>query len=456
MSKSITLKIFSIFIAFTFSLFLFIGITTKFFLPQYYKNQKLSSIKDYTNEISEIYDANNEESINQVKTIFEEMKSTIGGDIYTLDENGSIKWSGKNKRSQEENYTISGEIFQNQFVNKMGVEIFSFGVKIDNGYLLYDVSIESLDDAVGIMINFFIYILLISLVISIISAYFISIRITKPIKKLNNLALQMKSKEIQSIMNWDRKDEIGQLNNSLNLLYEELLSNIQRLETELSKERSVEKLKKQFLAQATHELKTPISVIQGYAELIYDGMYKDENERDHYIENILNETENMGNLINDVLDFAKIENGFFSINKKQVFVNPWLNRILVTFKEFAENKDIEVLISNKVGDLCVDIDEFRIEQVIRNLLSNALKHSDKQIIINAYNLNNKLAIEVINTGKSIESTDLPYIFDSFYKAKGEEKGTGLGLAIVKQIIIQHKGDYRVENINNGVKFSFIV
>jgi two-component system sensor histidine kinase ResE len=164
----------------------------------------------------------------------------------------------------------------------------------------------------------------------------------------------------------------------------------------------------------------------------------------------------MGNLINDVLDFAKIENGFFTINKKQVFINPWLGRILVTFKEFAESKGLELLISNKVGDLCVDIDEFRIEQVIRNLLSNAIKHSDKRIIINAYNLNNKLAIEVMNTGKKIESEDLPFIFDSFYKAKGEKGGTGLGLAIVKQIVIQHKGDYRVENLHNGVKFSFIV
>jgi signal transduction histidine kinase len=454
--KSITLKIFSVFISFTFCLFLFIGLTTKFFLPTYYKNQKLSSIKDYTNEITEIYERDSDEKIDEISDLFEEMKNEIGGDIYTLDENGIVKGVGKNKRSQEESYTISGDVFENQFTNKMGTEIFTFGVKIDTSYLLYDVSIESLDYAVGVMINLFIYILLVSLMISIVAAYFISIRITKPIKKLNTLALQMKSKEIQTIINWDRKDELGELNNSLNLLYEELLSNIQKLETELKKERSVEKMKKQFLAQATHELKTPISVIQGYAELVYDGMYKDEDERDHYIENILNETESMSNLINDVLDFAKIENGFFTINKKQVFVNPWLGKILLDFKQYAELKGIEIIISNKVGDLCVNIDEFRIEQVIKNLLSNAMKHSDKSITINAYNLNNKLAIEVINTGKTIDINDLPYIYDSFYKAKGEKSGTGLGLAIVKQIISQHQGDYRVENLNNGVKFSFIV
>lgn len=456
MRRSISLKIFVVFIAFTLSLFLFIGLTTKFFLPKYYKSEKIASIEEYTTRITNIYDAHDNNSISKVQDLFDHMQSEIGGDIYTVDKNGTIKGAGKLRRKHEDTYTINGDVFQYQFTNKMGIDIYTFGVRVGEDYLLYEVSIESLDNAVDIMLNFFIYILMVSLILSIIGAYFISIKISKPIKNLNNLALQMKSKQIKSIMNIDRKDEIGQLNNSLNLLYEELLSNIQRLESELKKERSVEKLKKQFLAQATHELKTPISVIQGYAELVYDGMYKSEEEKEGYIENILRETESMSTLLNDVLDFSKIENGFFTIYREKVSINSWLNKISTTFREYVNSKGFEMVISNEAGELSINIDPLRMEQVIKNLLSNALEHSDKKIILNAYNLNDKLAIEVINTGSKIHEEDLPFIFDSFYKRKGKKTGTGLGLAIVKQIIIQHEGDYRVENLEDGVKFSVIV
>jgi len=242
----------------------------------------------------------------------------------------------------------------------------------------------------------------------------------------------------------------------MNLLYEELQSNIQQLEAELLKEKSLDNMKKQFLAQTTHELKTPLSVIQGYAELVYDKIYQTDEERDHYINSIYHETENMNKLINDTLDFAKMENGFFQIETRDTFINPWFNQIILTFKELITSKDIILEVNNQVGDLCINMDAFRMEQVIKNLVANAMEHTDGKIVINAYNLNNQLGVEVINTGSNIDEADMAFIFDSFYKRVGKKTGTGLGLAIVKQIIKLHHGEYRVENMPGGVKFSIII
>lgn len=451
-NKSISFKIFIVFIMFTISIFLFIGIFTKLLLPKYYVGKQMKSIEKYTALVRKEYDENN---INKILEYFDQLKNNAGGDIYLMDDTGNIKGAGRLKNSQGY-YNITEDIFETRFLNKYNFEIYSFGVKINNEYLVYEVSIQSLGEAVNVMMEFFVALLLLSLIIAIIVAYFISMHITKPIKKINELARQMKDKKVSALIISNSSDEIGQLNKSINLMYEELLSNIQRLESELTKERTVEKMKKQFLAQATHELKTPLAVISGYAELVNENIYKDDTERDYYIQNIYNETEKMNKLIMDILDYSKIESGFFTVNKEQVFVNPWINNIIGTFKNIIENAGVEFIVNNKVGDLCINMDAFRMEQVVKNLLSNAIEHSNEKVILNAYNLNEELAIEVINTGNHIEEEDLPYIFDSFYKKKGKKTGTGLGLAIVKGIIELHSGDYRVENIEAGVKFLIIV
>lgn len=452
-NKSISFKIFMVFLMFTIGIFLLIGIFSKVFLPKYYLNKKMGNISEYTDYIRDNYQELDEAEIIKV---FEALKNSVGGDIYVIDGDGQIRGAGKYKNSSDSYYEAEGDYFEAQFVNKKGMEMYTFGVNIDMGYLIYEVSIQSLEDAVDVIMEFLLIMLIFCLFISAFVAYFISINITKPIKQLNELAKKMKDKKVQILEISQSRDEIGELNQSINLLYEELLSNIQQLETELKKERTVEKMKKQFLAQATHELKTPLAVIQGYAELIVDHIYSDDEERDHYIQSIYEETENMNKLIMDVLDYSKMESGFFSIHKEEVFVNPWINNVVKTFRDIIEKTDIRFIVNNKVGDLCVDMDAFRMEQVVKNLLSNAIEFSAGEIILNIYDLNNQLVVEVINTGERIDEAVLPFVFDSFYKKKGKKSGTGLGLAIVKEIVNMHDGVYRVGNLENGVKFSVAI
>ncbi|WZL81827.1 HAMP domain-containing sensor histidine kinase [Vallitaleaceae bacterium 9-2] len=459
MKRSIARQIFMVFLGFVIALFIFSGIAIRFFLPNYYRNQKMNELESYTQMIIEAKDQN--KALEEIIVLFDQMRQEIGGEVYTIDGKGQAsdmfrRGLGRNRPTLEHNYTWEEDILSETYENKLGVRIYAFGIIYDNQRLVYEVSITSLEEAVHVMMQFFVYLFVIGLMISVIGAFFISRQISKPIQELNALALQMKDKKVHDVILSTREDEIGQLNQSLMLMYQELLSNIQRLESELTKERAVEKMKKQFLAQATHELKTPISVIRGYAELVYDGIYKDEEERDHYITSIYNETEAISGLINEILDFSKMENGFFKIYPSAVDTSAWADHIIKTYEEYIKIHGLEVVCEMRLNHDMIDIDTNRMEQVIKNLIANAVEHAKSKVIITFAWVNQRLYIAVENDGPPIASEDMPYIFDSFYKRSGKKSGTGLGLAIVKQIVLLHHGDYRVENTEEGVRFTVVI
>lgn len=455
--KSISSKVLYYFICFAMVIFLFIGVGLKFVLPQFYLDKQMDKIVETTKYIKINYENITDE---EVEIKLEGLREDIGGNLYILDETGELKGYGygKNRSTNRRNslFVKSGDITEYQYINNLGIEIFAFGVQMDSYFLVYEVSIQSLDKAVDTMFEFSMYLLIIALVFSVLIALLLARSITSPIKKLNNLALDMRKKDIDSRIVATGNDELNQLNQSINGLYEELLSNIYKLESELKKERNSELLKKKFLARATHELKTPISVIQGYSELVYDGMYKDMDERDHYIKSIYDETRTINHIIHDILDYTKMETGNFTMNFSSIELSDYLDLIFNRFKDIVEKNNLDFEYSINFHKFSMDIDEIRMEQVVKNLLSNAMEHSDGRIWVKADKIGDKMRLEVFNSGDKIAEEDLPYIFDSFYKKKGKKKGTGLGLAIVKEIILLHKGDYRVENKEDGVSFIVII
>ena len=455
--KSISSKVLVYFIFFALVIFLFIGLGLKFVLPQYYLDKQMDKITEATDHIRSNYGIITDQ---EIETILENLREDIGGNLYIVEETGEVKGYGYGKNRSPSKKTTQfvkdGDITEYTYENALGIDIYAFGVQLGSYFLAYEVSIQSLDEAVDTMFEFSTYLLVIALIISFIIAYLLARSITNPIKKLNRLALDMRKKDIDSRIVVNSKDEMNQLNQSINGLYEELLSNIYKLESELKKERNSELLKKKFLAQATHELKTPISVIQGYSELVYDGMYEDMDEHDHYVRSIYEETQSINRLIHDILDYSKMETGNFSINISQIELKAYLQRIMNRFKDLVEKKDLEFVFNIGFDSFTKEIDELRIEQVIKNLISNAMEHSNGKIRVKADRIGDKLRLEVFNTGDQISEEDLPYIFDSFYKKKGKKKGTGLGLAILKEIVHLHEGDYRVENRGDGVSFIIII
>lgn len=431
-----------------------IGLSAKFLLPPYYYNYQIRQIETAHQQIKERYQSDNlEPSI----AILESLQQTIGGEIYSFSPSPSSNHPNNPKTGsgygnpQSQRFRPDGPITYYSYVNKLDLQMYVLGIAAtNNSYLVYQVNIQELDHTIHIVIGYIGILLLITLVIAIIMAWALSTTISKPIKKLNQLAKQMKSKQIQAQLITSGKDEIGQLNHSLNELYEELLANIYQLESRLEKERNVEELKKKFLAQATHELKTPITIISGYCEILYDGLYQDETERDRYLKNIYQESRSIAQLINDVLDYTKMETGNYQLVLTKVNGQKFFSRLLERLQDYITAQQIRLDYQVDLSDAePLTIDTTRIEQVVKNLISNALEHADTRISITIRNQGIKTQISVFNDGQPIADEDLPYLFDSFYKNKAKKTGTGLGLAIVKQIVILHKGYYRVENINHG-------
>jgi len=447
-------------IVFSIVLIAIIGIGTKFFLPTYYLRKQLDFLETSKTSIRSAYEI---EDLDTVIFHMEEMENELGGELYYFDEakgkQGYAASKGMNRinNSNSEIFKPEGEITVYHYINKTGLDIQVIGVLIGNNYLVYEVSIFSLNKVTDTMMDFILIVMAIAMFLAVVFSFGLSRNLAKPISKLNELAESMKKKEIDPYMVSDNKDEIWKLNQTLNELYEELRGNIYKLDAELNKERNAEQLKKRFLAQATHELKTPIAVIRGYAEILYDGMYKNEDERDQYLKNIYEETESVSHLILDVLDYTKMETGNYKIKLQELSMKTYVIDLCERYREYIEKNNVKFVFEENIpASFLKRMDKDRFDQVYKNLISNAVEHAKSKIITNVAIVGDKLKLSVYNDGINISEEDFPNVFESFYKRKGKRKGSGLGLAVVKEIILLHHGEYRVENKEDGVKFIVII
>ncbi|MEQ2467846.1 MULTISPECIES: ATP-binding protein [Bacillaceae] len=218
---------------------------------------------------------------------------------------------------------------------------------------------------------------------------------------------------------------------------------------DMTEERKLDKLRIDFIANISHELRTPISMLQGYSEAIVDNIAESEEEKREMARIIYDESLRMGRLVNEFLDLARMETGYLELRKEQVDLNSFINRVARKFKTIAKEKEIvfTVFISEDIGEYELDPD--RIEQVLTNIMDNSLRHtpSEGTVSLRARSDDYGVYIEVEDTGAGIPEEDLPYVFERFYKAdKARTRGnagTGLGLAIVKNIIDAHGGDISV-------------
>lgn len=425
----------------------------RFVLPTYYKNTKLKEITKAVERIKEYKNLEKTEILDE----FYALQERYGGFVYSFDEGGTQQGQGV----QQQKGRGKGSLNRGQRYGEQGFlygannkQIHSFIIEVDNTKIFYDVPTEELTRASNIMLTLFLYMFPIGILIAIVIAYYLSSNISRPILELNDMALAMKSKEVQALITSKRKDEIGQLHNSIQLMYQELLSNIQQLESQLAKERSLDKLQKQFFAQATHELKTPLAVIQGYAELIYDNVYKNDEERDELIQKLYKETKGMNNLIKTLLEYSSLEHQ--KANIENVNIKQAIENAIPSYDVIVSKYGKELTVNNTLENISINIDMPKVERLIRNLLDNAGKHAKEQVKLKLTTLDNNLLISVYNDGNNIDEEDIPYIFDSFYKGKNKQKGTGLGLAIVKSIVNMHNGQYRLENKTDGVEFFILL
>lgn len=229
-----------------------------------------------------------------------------------------------------------------------------------------------------------------------------------------------------------------------------------------TEETKLEKLKSDFIANVSHELRTPIAMLQGYSEAIIDGVVTSEEDQQEMIRVIYDESQRMGRLVTDLLDLARMEAGHMTLYKELVPLVSVIERMTQKFGQVAKERQVHLRFETEfTPQMKIRIDEDRIEQVLTNLIDNAIRHTSAGGSVTVSILKEKAyaKIQVSDTGQGIPQEDLPYVFERFYKADKartrSKGGTGLGLAITRNIIEAHKGNITVESTEQqGTKFIF--
>ena len=379
-------------------------------------------------------------------------------DVWIVDENLELITSGK--INQEYYYndlpvdaeTVVAEVFNGAttssegFSNLLKKPTLTVGTPIKYeekviGALLLHTPVEGLKDAMfhgfqalGISIS-------IALLLSIILSVVLAISFTKPLAKMKNSSLMLAKGDFSVKTGINQKDEIGELASSIDILSEQLLVASQESDRLL-------KLRQDFVANISHELRTPVTVIRGSLEAIYDSVVTDPEEVRLYHQQILNETLFLQRLINDLLDLSRLQNTDFKIEMNEINLCDVLNDVVRNARNIALEKNIEIRFEQDVNTLVICGDYGRIRQMLLVILSNAIKFSPKESMVNV-SLRDKI-VSIKNYGIGILHEDLPYIFDKFYRVKREDNkdGTGLGLSIAKQIADRHNIKILVSSIHN--------
>ncbi|WP_456274185.1 ATP-binding protein [Bacillus sp. AK031] len=235
---------------------------------------------------------------------------------------------------------------------------------------------------------------------------------------------------------------------------------------DMTEERRLDKLRKDFIANVSHELRTPIAMLQGYSEAIIDDIAASEEEKKEIAKIIYDESLRMGRLVNDLLDLARMEAGHITLNKEKTNLSSFLERVTYKFQGIAKDKHIELKFTDAEHqqiDHSIRIDPDRIEQVLTNLIDNAIRHTPENgnVSVIYKPSNSGVLVEVSDSGSGIPEEDLPFVFERFYKADKArtrgKSGTGLGLAIARNIVEAHNGQISVHSkVDQGTTFSFFL
>lgn len=288
---------------------------------------------------------------------------------------------------------------------------------------------------------------LFAVLISLLFAFIISKYITKPVSIIRNAVAEFAKGNFERRIEKNGRDELGELGRSFNSMAEELAV--------------LERTRRDFVANVSHELRSPLTSIRGFLEAMDDGTIS-ESEHHKYIGIVLDETRRMTGMVNDLLDIARIESGQYKLNCTVFDINDLIGRVLLTFEAriLDAGLDIDVRISDEAVYVYADRD--RIGQVLHNLIDNAIKFAKQDggiVRIIAEASKQDVSVSVCDNGCGISQEDLKHIFERFYKAEkahthAKGSGTGLGLAIVKLIISQHGGEVSAESDENGTAFTF--
>jgi len=429
-------------------------------------NEKITSLKENIPKISELSSVAMASSSMTITSFYrsaiDSIAANTGSAVIVFDKNGTILTvSGLNKSKyigRTVNKELADSVLGGREYHKTGVldEFFNvptmtMGAPMKNngeifGGILFNLPVPQIRSMNIRIFKSFFTMWLIALVFSSLLYYFISKKITMPIKKMSMAVSEFANGNFEKRVEYNCADEIGELAENFNIM----ASSIENLEN----------MRSTFVANVSHELRTPMTTISGFIEGILDGTIKEE-EREKYLKIALDESKRLSRLVNDLLSISKMENGEYKLNKRIFNINELVKVALFKFEAPITDKNIEIDLD--FSDDCRDVyaDSDAITQVITNLIHNAVKFTPEggNIALRTWIYGKKAYVEIKNSGHGIEKEKLKFVFDRFYKtddSRSDDKtGTGLGLFIVKNLINHHGEKIWVESeIDEFTKFTF--
>ncbi len=424
------------------------------FFDSYYEYTKINDIKHVAKIISNNKNSSNLKSLINEKSLEKEVCIEISDDgaipIYSSSYRGkgclignqsSILYksdfimSGKDEKT----YRITNQDFNNN--------AYVYALKLnDYSYAFINTSIEPVSSTASILIRQLIIITIILLLLSFITSYYIARHISKPIIDISQKAKRIQDKKID--FSTDTKIlELAELSESLNYAKDELSK--------------TDELRRDLMANVSHDLKTPLTMIKAYAEMSTD-LHKNNFEKQKQdMDTIIEETERLTTLVNDILTLSKMQSNVEELHIEEIDLIGLINNILLRYDYLEELENYKFIFEHKNKVINIKADKQKLEQVIYNLINNAINYTgeDNTVTIKIINTKEKIKVEIIDTGKGIKESDIPYVWDKYYKNQKKHKrnliGTGLGLSIVKEILEAHNFKYGIASKENkGTTFYF--
>ena len=482
--KSIQVRLFLSLCVVVFLIIMFLIIVNSFILESFYLYSKINSLEgvfeqlnSYVSKaynIADFQEVLEKISINNNFDIV--IKTSDNLTVYSTNKDyiGVLKEFGKLAPFNKKDYYIEkNEQYTIKSVQDTGTGInyILLSGTLENGHLIYiRMPIPSIRESVKISNRFLYTIAIFVIIIGGVVVSYISKRFTKPIKELNNIASKMSNLDFSHKYTENNQgDEIDELGKSINSMSTKLETTItqlkmtnRELEKDIEQKSKLEQMRSTFISDVSHELKTPIALIQGYSEGLLENVNTDEESRKFYAEVILDESNKMDKLVKQLLELMKLENEMRTFDNKQFNIVELEKEIIRKTSVMIEEKQVDIKFN---ADEIVNViaDSFYIEQVITNYLTNAIKHvtevnGEKYISIENEIIENIVRVRVFNTGKQIDEEDLDRVWKRFYKGdesrNREDGSTGIGLSLVRAIMNNYGNDFGVVNKENGVEFYF--
>ena len=386
------------------------------------------------------------------------LRSRLFGYIYNL---GGESSAGNKKIIREaKNYTI-----QQVYDNFADMDYLEGWGQFDNGYyFLIRTPLESIKDSASISNRFYFVVGIGVVLLSTILLTIFTKRLTRPIRELTRLSREMASLNFEARYTSNVGNEIDVLGDSFNKMSDQLESTISelksanlKLQKDIEAKEEIEERRKELLDDVSHELKTPIALIQGYTEVLKENISDDPESREFYCDVIMDEASKMNKLVKNLLMLNQLESGNDAPVMERVDLVEVIKGVLQSMDIMIRQNDARVHFEEN-GPVYVWTDEFKTEEVVTNYVSNAIHHLDgeRRIEIRIIQETGHVRLSVFNTGKTIPEEDLPNLWNKFYKVDKartrEYGGSGIGLSIVKAIMEGMNQQYGVENHEDGVEF----